>query len=59
MAKPLKEKGLAELRAFRQRAFRQASLERISESDFSKLNAMVNDIIQHVESMEEEDDSTS
>ncbi|QPX62599.1 hypothetical protein SEA_WOLLYPOG_47 [Arthrobacter phage Wollypog] len=53
MAKPLKEKGLVELRAFQLRVHRQYGLGRISGNDFQNLHDRVTDLLAYVEEMEE------
>ena len=56
MAKPLKEKGLEELRAFQLRVHRQYGLGRIAGEDFKALHDGVNALMEHVEAMDELDE---
>jgi hypothetical protein len=56
MAKPLKEKGIDELEAFRLRVHRQYGLGRISGEAFQYLHDMTANMIGYVEDMEELDE---
>lgn len=56
MAKPLKEKGLVELRQFQLRVHRQYGLGRISGEDFQVLHDKVTSLMEYVEFIEEIDD---
>jgi hypothetical protein len=53
MVARLKEKGISELRNFKTRVLRQASLRRISQTDADELVDMVNEIEAYVIKMKE------
>lgn len=56
MAKPLKEKGVEELKAFLLRVHRQHGLGRIGSDDFKALHDRTTDLMDRVMAMEEIDD---
>jgi hypothetical protein len=56
MAKPLKEKGIEELRAFQLRVHRQYGLGRIGSDDFKSLHDMTTNLMELVDSIDELDD---
>ena len=53
--KGIQEKGIKELKSFRNRIYRQHGLERISDSAFKELSTKVNNLIEVAESIEETD----